>query len=134
MFRRAHVTVKHRVRVLTLHNRTLNVFSLAVALVITAMLQQAGDVEPNPGPGDAVDEKLERLYNGIEQRFDGVERKVTGMSTAISNLSARFEDIENRLGVLERESSTAYTKRETMEEKFRKETGPDGEIHERTRC
>ncbi|KAK7485505.1 hypothetical protein BaRGS_00023193 [Batillaria attramentaria] len=43
MFRRAHDAAKHGDRVLTLHNRTLNVFSLAVALVITAMLQQAGD-------------------------------------------------------------------------------------------
>ncbi|KAK7485504.1 hypothetical protein BaRGS_00023192, partial [Batillaria attramentaria] len=65
-------------------------------------------------------EKLERLYNRIEQRFDGVERKMTGMSTAISNLSARFADIENRLGVLERDSATASTERETMEEKLEK--------------
>ena len=105
MCRRAREAKLRRVRVLKCRTVTLNVLCFFLTFVIAAVMQQAGDVETNPGPnGEGNDEngttlgKLCDMVSSLTAAITRVEQSQSQLATGQSNLSTQFAE---RLSQLE---------------------------------
>ncbi|MFF0186919.1 NlpC/P60 family protein [Streptomyces sp. NPDC005244] len=84
--------------------------TLALALALTATVQQPARAEPEPGTLTEVHAELERLYHDAEvatDKYNAADEKVTGQEKRVHTLQDQIETAETKLGRLTRLAGAA---------------------------
>ena len=113
MCRRAREAKLRRVRVLKCRTVTLNVLCFFLTFVIAAVMQQAGDVETNPGPnGEGNDENGTTLVGFLlgtdadDYIGDWTTPFVAGFAPAVTNWLTGEPKDNSHLTIYKREATT----------------------------